>query len=200
MGALHGFEEQHQQLMWLMSLLLLDAPDRQLWEGVDICPRTCPSEDATLCTYVRWFARPAGLRQPGPLVMQPLSARCMRTLLRFRMGSHSLPIVLGRRTGVPRAQRLCQRCNLHAVHDERHLVFECPAMQCVRDRYPALFSPAKNTMQLFMQQRNIVGVALYIKIVLRCLVPSMMLLMMRKPHLHQPWRLDRCKPFFIFFF
>ena len=58
----------------------------------------------------------------------------MRTLLRFRMGSHSLPIVLGRRTGVPRAQRLCQRCNLHAVHDERHLVFECPAMQCVRDR------------------------------------------------------------------
>ena len=68
-------------------------------------------------------------------------------------------------------------------------------MQCVRDRYPALFSPTKNTMQLFMQQRNIVGVALYIKIVLRCLVPSMMLLMMRKPHLHQPWRLHRCKPF-----
>ena len=144
-------------------MLLLDAPDRQLWEGLDICPRTCPSEDATLCTYVRWFARPAGLRQPGPLVMQPLSARCMRTLLRFRMGSHSLPIVLGRRTGVPRAQRLCQRCNLHALHDERHLVFECPAMQCVRDRYPALFSPAKNTMQLFMWQRDIVGVAHYIK-------------------------------------
>lgn len=30
--------------------LLLDAPDRQVWEGVDICPRTCLSEDATLCT------------------------------------------------------------------------------------------------------------------------------------------------------
>ena len=26
----------------------------------------------------------------------------------------------------------------------------------------------------------------------RCLVPLMMLLMMRRPHLHQPWRLDRC--------
>ena len=47
-------------------MLLLDAPDRQLWEGVGICPRTGPSDDATLCTYVRWFARPAGLRQPGP--------------------------------------------------------------------------------------------------------------------------------------
>ena len=68
-----------------------------------------------------------------------------RTFLRFRMGSYSLPIVLSRHTGAPRAQRLCQWCNLHAlqeVHDERHLAFECPAMQCVRDRYPDLFSPA----------------------------------------------------------
>ena len=70
----------------------------------------------------------------------------------------SLPIVLGRRTGVARAQRLCQRCNLHAVHDERHHVFECPAMQCVRDRFPAMFSTAKNNMQLFMWQHDIVGV------------------------------------------
>ena len=83
----------------------------------------------------------------------------------------SLPIVLGRCTGVARAQRLCQRCHLHAVHDERHHVFECPAMQCVRDRVPAMFSTAKNNMQLFMWQHDIVGVAHYIKIVLRCLVP-----------------------------
>ena len=41
---------------------------------------------------------------------------------------------------------------------------ECPAMQCVRDHYPALFSPAINTThaQLFMWQRDIVGVAHYI--------------------------------------
>ena len=31
--------------------------------------------------------------------------------------------------GIPRDQCLCQQCDLHAVHDERHLVFECPAMQ-----------------------------------------------------------------------
>ena len=74
-----------------------------------------------------------------------------------------MPTVLGRRTGVPRAQRLCQRCNLHALCNERHLVFECPAMQCVRDRYPALFIPAENTMQLFMWQRNLVGLAHDIK-------------------------------------
>ena len=33
-------------------------------------------------------------------------------------------------------------CKLH----ERHLVCECPAMRPVRDRHPALFSPAKSTM------------------------------------------------------
>ena len=31
--------------------------------------------------------------------------------------------------------------------------FACPAMQCVRDRYPALLNPANNTMHLFMWQR-----------------------------------------------
>ena len=58
-------------------------------------------------------------------------------------------------SGVP--QRLCQPCNLHALHDERHLVLKAPAMQCVRDRYPAVIIPAKTTMQQFMWQRDIVG-------------------------------------------
>ena len=53
--------------------------------------------------------------------MQPLSARRMRILLRFRMGAHNLPVVLGRRTGIPRAQRLCQQCDQLAVGNERHM-------------------------------------------------------------------------------
>ena len=36
-------------------------------------------------------------------------------------------------------------------------------MQCVGHRYPALFSPATNTMQLFMWQRSIVGVAHFVQ-------------------------------------
>ena len=39
---------------------------------------------------------------------------------------------------------------------------ECPAMQRVQDQYPALFKPAKNTLQLFMWQRDIVRVAHFI--------------------------------------
>ena len=70
-----------------------------------------------------------------------------------------------------------------------HFVFR--AMQCVRDRYPALFSPAKNTMQLFMWQHDIVGVAHFIKDCFEVLGALVMLLMMHQPHLHQPWRLDK---------
>ena len=71
-------------------------------QGLDTCPRTCPSARATLCTYYWWSARPQHLRRTGPLVMQPVSARCMRVLLHLRMGAHSLPVVQGCRTGAPR--------------------------------------------------------------------------------------------------
>ena len=66
-----------------------------------------------LCVYsTGGFARPQHLRRPGPLLMQPLSAHSMRILLRLQTGAHSLPIVLGRRTGTPRARSLCRpaRC------------------------------------------------------------------------------------------
>ena len=48
------------------------------------------------------------------------------------------------------------------MHDEKHLVFERPAMQSVRDRYPALYSPERSTVQLFMRQHDTVGLAHYI--------------------------------------
>jgi hypothetical protein len=50
--------------------------------------------------------RSAGLRVPGALFMQPLNAHCMRMLLRFWMGAHPLPVVMGRHTGIQRDQRL----------------------------------------------------------------------------------------------
>ena len=57
----------------------------------------------------------------GPLVMQPLRCSCLQILLQLRMGAHSLPVVLGRRTSTPRAQGFCQRFDQHAVGDKRHM-------------------------------------------------------------------------------
>ena len=61
-----------------------------VWDNLDICPRTCPTEDSRLCTYKNWFARPAD-RHARSLLNLPLSMRCMQRLLRFRMGCHKLP-------------------------------------------------------------------------------------------------------------
>ena len=59
-----------------------------------------------------------------------------------------------------------------------------PCSACVRYRYPALFSTAKNTMQLFMWHSvTLWGWHTTSWIALGCLVPLTMLLMMHPPHL-----------------
>lgn len=99
----------------------------------------------------------------------------------LKMGTHSMRIVLGRCNGShgsPRDQHWFQRC-MHGVF--HHLVLEGPAMQFVWDRYPALFSPAKNTMQfcsLFIKQHDTVGVEHHRMHCSGVLVPCHMLLVM----------------------
>ena len=83
-------------------------------------------------------------------------------LLRFRMGCHGLANDIGRRTGVPRLQRLCPRCDMHIVGDERHVIFECAALQPVRDKFPELFGDTILTMKDFMWQENTVLVGKFI--------------------------------------
>ena len=38
---------------------LLHVRAAQQWQGLHVCPGTCPSPRAQLCTYHRWFARPS---------------------------------------------------------------------------------------------------------------------------------------------
>ena len=45
--------------------------------------------------------------------------------------------------------------------DEQHLVFECPILQHVRDRYARLFS-GDHTMRLFMWQTDLLAVAKFL--------------------------------------
>ena len=51
---------------------LLDARDLPVWKDLDVCPRTCPSANAQLCTYERWFARPTTLRNVALLYELPM--------------------------------------------------------------------------------------------------------------------------------
>ena len=144
-----------------LSLMLAQRRDA-VWDGLDICPRTCPSLDAKLCTYKRWFVRPAD-KHARSLLDLPVSRRCMQRFLRFRMGCHKLPRDVGAWVGIPRLQRICNMCQHHIIGDEKHLVFECPALQDLRDKRPHLFQGARaDAMVLFMWQDDMIGVVRFI--------------------------------------
>ena len=91
------------------------------------------------------------------------SAGTLQGFLRFTDGCYGLPVDVGRGTGVPRLQRVCTKCHGPAVCDERHVVFECPALQHLRDKYSRLFSGSGQTIQQFMWQSDTVGVVCYVR-------------------------------------
>lgn len=140
----------------------------RVWDEQHVCPRTCPSMGARLCTYYRWFFpshQPYRLSSRHPHVLRlPLSARRLQTFLRFRMGCHGLPrdnACWGPQR-VSRMHRICLKCTSNQVGDERHLVFECTALQPIRDKYADLFQVAPLTMRQFMWQPDLLRVALFV--------------------------------------
>ena len=164
-----------------MEVVPLDAVRQLLrrqadmpFQGLHVCPRTCASDRAMLCTYARWFMRPAWApvsHYPSPAAL-PLPAAVLRKFLRFRAGCHGLPIDLGRHSRIPRSQRRCPGCDGAAVGDERHLVFECPVLGPLRTRYAPLFAQPNQTMQQFMWQRDMVSVVCFVRDALNLLLPS----------------------------
>ena len=87
----------------------------------------------------------------------------MKGLLRFRMGCHRLPRDEGSwaRPAIPSLERICQLCASGTVGDEKHLIFECSELQCLREQWPHLFQ-GPQTMLAFMWQDNLIGFAKYV--------------------------------------
>ena len=118
------------------------------------CPRAAPSAGVVACTYHQWF-RPYSKRRR--YCQMPASGRRMQRFLQFRLGSHALPVAIGRYAGshhADRADRVCSHCDSDSIADELHLVFECDALQPFRQRYAALFTPETDTMRSFFGQRD----------------------------------------------
>jgi len=55
---------------------------------------------------------------------------------------------------------ICQLCGTGTVGDEKHLIFECLELQCLRGHWPHLFE-GPQTMLAFMWQDDLIGVAKY---------------------------------------
>ncbi len=98
-----------------------------------------------LCTYARWFARPDRVNTE-PYYELPLPVTKLRSMFRFRVGAHSLPIEQGNIEvpQVPRHLRRCTFCATNAIGDERHCVFDCPHFQGLRQRHAQTFQDSRS--------------------------------------------------------
>jgi len=114
------------------------AREQECWQLCDVCPRTCPSEGATLCKYLRWFSLPDAARG-NPFFRLRLSLARVLKVVRFRLGCSTLPSVAQRNQGVCRAERVCLCCDQGAPGDEYHALFECPATRAARAPFAHLF-------------------------------------------------------------
>jgi hypothetical protein len=125
MGCPYTIDVHHvHPVVWGAVRTLLRNPLQGPWEGLQVGPSLCPSCRAQLCTYFRWFRRPAHV--PGLSLFHLVVDAChLRAFLRFRMGVNGLPIDTGRWHGAPRSQRACDMCDTGVVGYEHHFVFVC---------------------------------------------------------------------------
>ena len=130
---------------------------------LSVSPRACPSQNAMLCTYFSWFARPQEIAKKALPMKSFLPRRFLQHLLRFRTGCHNLPIVRGRLSSVSRHSEVCPLCQSDSLGDEMHAVFECSALAHIRLNHHILSFRPHQTMKAFMWQESLGAVASFIR-------------------------------------
>ena len=76
------------------------ARERACWQQCDVCPRTGPSEGATLCKCLRWFSLPDSVRA-NPYFRLRLGLRRVLQVVRFRLGCSHAPLCCATESGGP---------------------------------------------------------------------------------------------------
>ena len=100
----YAFQPRHLQGIDIGRLQALLTDGRQrVWDDLDICPRTAPSQGARKCTYERWFRKPSWAG--ASLLTLPLTHAAILVL--------SCPIIHScndRANSSPRIFQLCTGC------------------------------------------------------------------------------------------
>ena len=125
---------------WFQSHQVLFLRDRLAsFDSLPQDPRLTPSAGVKVCTYHRRFGRPQNAACPS-YWESPMGNAKLHRNLRFRMGSHHLPVEVGRHFSLPRASRVCNLYNTGALGDERHMLLatECPALADLRLQFSSL--------------------------------------------------------------
>ena len=91
------------------------ARKKSVWDRLHISPCNAPSVRAKLCTYLRWFVRPACL-SGEPFYELSLPTTNLRLLIHFRVGCHSLPIEQGMPAQACQASCAMAVAQVHFLH------------------------------------------------------------------------------------
>ena len=134
----------------------------EVWQELHVSPRLAPSANARLCTYFKWFQPFA---RAATILRLSISHTAMRQLLLFRTGCHGLAVDLGRGSGIARAAWSCALCKA-CPGDEMHLVFECAALQMLRDDMPTPFQGVRS-MRCFVWQDKMVLMSRFVRDAMR---------------------------------
>ena len=78
-------------------------------------------QENNVCLSYRLFKDRFGFE--GYLTKLSFSAR--RSICRFRLSNHRLPIQQQRQLGIPREERVCHLCDKNEIGDEFHYLFNC---------------------------------------------------------------------------
>ena len=109
-------------------------------------------------SYIGQIAAPLliGTYHVSPYLKEVTSRVQLRHLAQLRTGSHRLRVETGRweRPRLPRQERICLRCESGDVDDEHHLVFDCPAVQELREEHAGLFA-ASEDLRSFLEQESL---------------------------------------------
>ena len=139
-GSSTGACGEDSALLQLSTVLTASLAFSAAFDAVPLDPRSCPGPGVKLvklCTYRCWFSRPADQIFPDYWEI-PMSTAKLQRILRFRMGSHLLPIEQGRHLRLPRHRRVCRLRHIGALGDERHMLLECLALE--RENFTSPFS------------------------------------------------------------
>lgn len=121
-------------------------------------PRLSPSAGAMFSTYAHYMLLADSTPAYYTIRLPP---HMIYNVLRFRLGTHHLPIRTGRMrqvgtsglrlAPVSRMERTCNKCNSGIVGDEQHMVFECTYLHELRQQFQNLFSTHMPMKEFFAQ-------------------------------------------------
>ena len=74
--------------------------------------------------------------------------------IKFRLGSHRLRVETDGWLPVkpPTGQRICRHCDMIAVENEQHFLFDCPLYPGIRQQHTILFGPDQGSIRLFLER------------------------------------------------